>query len=251
MTASSSWQDQCVLVTGGSRGIGRAIVEHLVQKGAKVAFTYQSRADAAEALIADLQTAPGQAIAFACDSRDFDAVKETVNQAREQLGGLHGLVNNAGITRDQILMMMKAEQWHEVIDTNLTGVFHFCKAVIFSMLKQRQGRIVNVGSVSGLIGNPGQVNYSAAKAGIIGLSKALAKETASRGITVNVVAPGFIETDMVGDIQEKTRETVLQMIPVGRFGEASEVASLVTYLLGQEAAYITGQVFTIDGGLAI
>lgn len=240
-----SLQGRTILVTGGSRGIGRAIVQHLAAQGAQVAFTYLSRAAAAEAL-----AAPNVA-AFPCDGRVLEAVQATVKQVAERFGPIYGLVNNAGITRDQLLVMMKPEEWRDVLETNLTGTYHFCRAVAFGMVKRKTGRIVNLGSVSGLIGNKGQVNYAATKAGLIGLSKALAKEVAAQGVTVNVVAPGYIETEMTAAIPEKTREELRKSVPVGRFGTVHEVAELVRYLLDEDAGYVTGQVFTIDGGLAI
>lgn len=239
------------LVTGGSRGIGAAVVRELARQGGAVSFTYLQRLDAAEALVEEVAAAGGAAAAFPCDSRSLEAVQETVAAAEERFGPLYGLVNNAGIARDKLLMMMKEDDWTEVIDTDLSGVFHSCKAAAFGMAKRRAGRIVNIGSVSGLIGNKGQVNYSAAKAGVIGLTKALAKEVAARGVTVNVVAPGYIETEMIADVADRSRDKLLAMIPAGRLGAPEEVASLVGYLVSDAAAYVTGQTFVIDGGLAI
>jgi len=236
------------MVTGGSRGIGAEIVRTLTTAGAKVAFTYQQNASAADSLTQELGP---NAIAFCCDSRDLKAVRATIEVVTAKLGPIHGLVNNAGITRDKPLVMMSEEEWHDVIDTNLTGVFHFCRAVIFSMIKRREGKIVTIGSVSGEIGNRGQTNYSAAKAGVIGFTKALAKETAQYGITVNVVSPGYIDTDMVRRLPEQTLKYALEHIPAGRFGTTHEVASLVRYLLTDDANYITGQVLSVGGGLAI
>ena len=236
------------LVSGGSRGIGAEIVRSLASAGANVAFTYQQNVSAAESLIQELGP---KVLALCCDSRDLKAVRATVEEATAKLGPIHGLVNNAGITRDRPLVMMSEEEWHDVIDTNLTGVFHFCRAVIFSMIKRKEGKIVNIGSVSGQIGNRGQTNYSAAKAGVIGFTKALAKETAQYGITVNVVSPGYIDTDMVRRLPEQTVKQALEHIPAGRLGTTQEVASLVRYLLSDEASYITGQVLTVAGGLAI
>jgi 3-oxoacyl-[acyl-carrier protein] reductase len=240
-----------ILVSGGSRGIGAEIVRYLAAAKAQVAFTYQESEAAAEALVKELAETGSKVIAIRCDSRDLKAARATVEQVTKTLGPISGLVNNAGITRDKPFVMMSEEEWKEVIDTDLTGVFNFCRAVVFFMMKKKAGKIVNIGSVSGIIGNRGQVNYSAAKAGIIGLTKALAKETASYGITINVVAPGYIDTEMVRRLPEETLKEAIGYIPTGRLGTSQEVASLVRYLLTDEAGYITGQVFTIAGGLAI
>ena len=240
-----------VLISGGSRGIGREIVRTLVEAGANVAFTYNQSQAAAEELACELKDGGVQVLAIRCDSCSLKAVRAAMEEAASKLGAIAGLVNNAGITRDRPFVMMKPEEWQEVIDTDLTGVFNFCRAAAFSMIKRKDGKIVNIGSISGLIGNRGQVNYSAAKAGIIGLSKALAKEAAPYGVTVNVVAPGYIDTEMVQRLPEDTRKQILERIPAGRLGTSREVAMLVRYLLSDDASYITGQVLTIAGGLAI
>lgn len=246
-----SLEGKTILVTGGSRGIGAEIVRSLAAAKAQVAFTYQQNEAAAVALANGLTHEGSKVIAIRCDSRDLKAARATVEQVSKTLGPISGLVNNAGITRDKPFVMMSEEEWKEVIDTDLTGVFNFCRAVVFSMIKKKTGKIVNIGSVSGIIGNKGQVNYSAAKAGVIGLTKALAKETASYGITVNVVAPGYIDTEMVRSLPEETLKQAIGYIPAGRLGTSQEVASLVRYLLTDDASYITGQVFTVAGGLAI
>jgi len=242
---------KAILVSGGSRGIGCAIVRTLAEAGAKVAFTYNQSQAAAEELTHELTSTQAQVVGISCNSCDLKAVRAATEQASSKLGPIAGLVNNAGITRDRPFVMMKPEEWQEVIDTDLTGVFNFCRAAAFSMIKRKEGKIVNIGSISGLIGNRGQVNYSAAKAGIIGLSKALAKETAPYGITVNVVAPGYIDTEMVQRLPEETRKQILERIPAGRLGTSREIAMMVRYLLSDDASYITGQVLTIAGGLAI
>jgi 3-oxoacyl-[acyl-carrier protein] reductase len=244
-------EGKTVIVSGGSRGIGAEIVRTLVAAKADVAFTYQTNDAAATALVDELAGAGAKVLAFRCDSRDLKTVRSTVDEIAGSLGPIAGLVNNAGITRDRPLVMMSQEEWQEVIDTNLTGVFNFCRAVIFSMIKRKEGKIVNIGSVSGQIGNRSQTNYSAAKAGVIGFTKALAKETAQYGITVNVVAPGYIDTDMLRNLHEQTLKQVVEHIPAKRLGTAQEVARLVGYLLSADASYITGQVLTMAGGLAI
>jgi 3-oxoacyl-[acyl-carrier protein] reductase len=242
-------QELKVLVTGGSRGIGKAIVEHLVKDGGRVVFSYRSNEAAAQALIAELSDAPGQVVGLRCDVGNFQESKQFFQEACEFLGGCDALINNAGVTQDKMLFMMSEDAWHEVIQTNLSGTFNVCKVAIATLMKQKRGAIVNVSSVSGLIGVEGQVNYCASKAGVIGLSRALAREAGRRNVRVNVIAPGFIETDMVAELPDKYREKILERVPLGRFGQAHEVANLAAFLISDKANYITGQVFVIDGGM--
>lgn len=238
-------EDRVFLVTGGSRGIGRAIVEELGRQGAKVALTYLQQREAAE------QVANDATIALQADVKDLKRAQQVVAETIERFGRLDGLVNNAGIVRDKALMLMQPEDWHDVIDTNLTGVFNLCRAAIVTFMKQRSGRIVNMTSVAGLTGAARQVNYAASKAGIIGLTKALAKEVAGYQITVNAVAPGYIDTDMTRAFDEQRKIDVERQIPLGRFGRPEEVVRIVAILLSDIGAYITGQLFVIDGGLSL
>lgn len=241
---------QVALITGASRGIGRATALALAEQGAKVVVNYASSQSAAEAVVAEITEAGGEAIALAGDVSKPDQVENLVNQVMEKWGRIDVLVNNAGITRDTLLLRMKLEEWQEVIDLNLTGIFLCTKAVSKIMLKQKKGRIINLTSVAGLMGNPGQANYSAAKAGVVGFTKTVAKELSSRGITVNAVAPGFIATDMTKDL--KNTEEILKAIPLGRYGEPAEVAGAIRFLAADPAAaYITGQVLNVDGGMVM
>jgi 3-oxoacyl-[acyl-carrier protein] reductase len=240
---------QVALVTGASRGIGRATAIALASKGANIAVNYASSSAAAEAVVAEIAALGGEAIALQADVSKTDQVDAMVAAVMEKWGRIDVLVNNAGITRDTLLLRMKLEDWQAVIDLNLTGVFLCTKAVSKIMLKQKSGRIVNVSSVVGEMGNPGQANYSAAKAGVLGFTKAMAKELSSRSITVNAIAPGFIATDMTHDLGS---DDILKFIPLGRFGQADEVAGLICYLAADpSAAYITGQVINIDGGMVM
>lgn len=244
-----SLRGQVAIVTGASRGIGRAIALELAKLGANVVVNYASSSNAAEEVVDTITKAGGKAIALQADVSQADQVEALVNTAMEKLNRVDILVNNAGITRDTLLLRMKPEDWQAVIDLNLTGVFLCTRAVSKIMLKQRSGRIINITSVAGQMGNPGQANYSAAKAGVIGFTKTIAKEFASRGITVNAVAPGFIATDMTSNINA---EEILKYIPLGRYGQPEEVAGMVRFLAADAAAaYITGQVFNVDGGMVM
>lgn len=243
-------QDKVAIVTGASRGIGRAIAIELATQGAIAVVNYASSSAAAEAVVAEIIAAGGQAIAIQADVSKSDQVDALVNAVIEKFSRVDILVNNAGITRDTLLLRLKPEDWQAVIDLNLTGVFLCTRAISKIMLKQRSGRIINITSVAGQIGNPGQSNYSAAKAGVIGFTKSVAKELATRGITVNAVAPGFIATDMTSNLNNT--EDILKYIPLGRFGQPEEVAGMVRFLAADPAAaYITGQVFNVDGGMVM
>lgn len=242
-------REKVALVTGASRGIGRAIALELATEGATVVVNYARSGTAAEAVVTEITQAGGRAIALQGDVSQASDVENLFNQIKSQFGRIDVLVNNAGITRDTLLLRMDSEDWQAVIDLNLTGVFLCLKAVSKLMLKQRSGRIINISSVTGQMGNPGQANYSAAKAGVIGLTKTVAKELSSRSITVNAVAPGFIMTDMTRDLNA---ERILQDIPLGRYGQPEEVAGMVRFLAADPAAaYITGQVFNVDGGIVM
>ena len=242
-------KDQVAIVTGASRGIGRAIAIQLASQGAKVVVNYASSSAAADEVVAEITAAGGEAIALQADVSQENQVDTLIKTTIEKFQRVDILVNNAGITRDTLLLRMKLEEWQAVIDLNLTGVFLCTKAVSKIMLKQRSGRIINIASVAGQMGNPGQANYSAAKAGVIGFTKTVAKELSSRGITVNAVAPGFITTDMTSDIKA---DGILQYIPLGRFGKPEEIAGMVRFLASDPAAaYITGQVFNVDGGMVM
>ena len=240
---------QVAIVTGASRGIGRAIALELASAGANVAINYASSSGAAEEVVSEITAAGGSAIALQADVSKADQVDALLNTVMEKWNRVDVLVNNAGITRDTLLLRMKPEDWQAVIDLNLTGVFLCTRAISKVMLKQRSGRIINISSVAGQMGNPGQANYSAAKAGVIGFTKTVAKELATRGITVNAVAPGFIATDMTSNLKS---EEILKFIPLGRYGQPEEVAGLVRFLAADPAAaYITGQTLNVDGGMVM
>lgn len=239
------------LVTGGSRGIGRAIVARLAGTGAKVAFVYQSNQEAADALAAELTAQGSEVRAFKADVSKKAEADQVVEQVTAAFGRLDILVNNAGITRDGLLATMTSEQWQQVIDTNLTGVFNFCQAVTRTMMSQRYGRIINMSSVAADFSNPGQVNYAASKAGIEGFSRCMATELAKRGVTVNCVAPGFIETDMTVAVVNSFGDKIKQSIPVRRLGKPEDIANAVHFLASEESSYITGQTLKVDGGLTL
>lgn len=246
-----SMTNRTAVVTGGSRGIGRAVCVELAKQGANVVLCYAGNAAAAEESVQACNALGVQALAIRCDVTDANAVQEMIQKTLAQFGSIDILVNNAGITRDGLLMTMKEDAFDAVLDTNLKGAFLCTKAVVRTMMKQRYGRIINLSSVVGLRGNAGQVNYAASKAGLIGMTKSLAKELAGRGITVNAVAPGFIETDMTAVLPEAARAALLGSIPMQRLGCAEEVAAAVAFLAGDAAAYITGQVLCVDGGMAM
>lgn len=239
------------LVTGGSRGIGRAIALTLAEHGADVAINYAGNTAAAEEAKTAIEGMGRRAILVQGSVADTDGVQAIVNQVVKELGRLDILINNAGITRDGLLMRMKEADWDTVLETNLKGVYNCSKAVMRTMMKQKSGRIVNMASVVGEMGNAGQANYAAAKAGVIGFTKSLAKEVASRGITVNAVAPGFIATDMTSVLTDEQKAEMARTIPLGRAGQPQDVANAVLFLVSEEAAYITGQVLNVDGGMVM
>ena len=239
------------LVTGASRGIGRAIALKLAAEGAKIAINYAGNTAKAEEVKAEIEKNGGEAILVQADVADSAAVETMVNTVVEKFGQIDILVNNAGITRDGLMMRMKDEDFDAVINTNLKGVFYCTKLVSKLMMKKRSGRIINMASVVGLMGNAGQTNYAAAKAGVIGFSKSAAKELAARGITVNMVAPGFIDTDMTAAMTDKAKEMTLTGIPLNRMGTPEDVANAVAFLVSDNASYITGQVINVDGGMVM
>lgn len=246
------FEGRSAIITGGTRGIGKAIVLDLAQRGANVAFNYSKSTDEAETLKAEVEKLGVQVIAAQCDVASTEAAAEFVGQVKDTFGTVDLLVNNAGITRDQLILRMKEEDWDAVIDTNLKGAWNFSKAAVRPMMRNENGgSILNITSISGVVGMLGQSNYSASKAGMIGLTKSLAKEIASRKITVNALALGLIETEMAVEMNAEYREKYLTMIPLGRLGNVTEVAGIACFLLSPAAAYITGQVVQADGGLAM
>ena len=246
-----SMTGKTAVVTGGSRGIGKAICLELARRGANVVFSYACNTAAAEATLAALKELGVEARAVQGSVADPAAVKTLIDTAVKELGGIHILVNNAGITRDNLAMMLKEEDFDAVIETNLKGTFLCMKAAARPMMKARYGRIINLSSVVALRGNPGQINYCASKAGVIGMTKSLAKELGGRGVTVNAIAPGYIATDMTAALPEAAREAMLSTSPAGRAGTPEDVAAAVAFLASDEAAYITGQVLSVDGGMGM
>ena len=247
----SKFEGQAAIVTGASRGIGREIALQLAKEGARVAVNYSGSKDKADEVVQLIQEAGGEAFAIQADVSNQDSVKKMIDETIATFGSIDILVNNAGITRDNLLMPMKEDEWDDVIHINLKGVFLCTKGVTRQMMRQRAGKIVNVASIVGVSGNPGQANYVAAKAGVIGLTKTTAKELASRNINVNAVAPGFITTEMTDALSDELKEQMLKNIPLGKLGSAENVAKTVLFLLSEDAVYITGQTIHVDGGMVM
>lgn len=244
-------ENKIALVTGGSRGIGKAIAMHFAEEGASVAITYSSSPDLASEVVKAIESAGGNAVAVKCDSSVPDEVIACINAVIERFTTIDILVNNAGITRDTLLLRMSESDWDAVLDVNLKGAFLFTKEVMKTMMRNRSGKIINISSIVGLIGNPGQANYVASKAGLIGFTKAVAKEIASRNVTVNCIAPGFVRTDMTDALKEEQKQALLNMIPLKRFSEPEEIAAVAAFLASGKSDYITGQVICVDGGMVM
>lgn len=245
------FDDKVAIVTGASRGIGRAIALEFGGRGARVVVNYNQNSSAANEVVRTISESGGEAFAHQADVSVFEQANGLVKAAIEKYGDLHILVNNAGITRDGLIMTMSESDWDDVIQTNLKSTFNCCKAAIRHMLRRRYGRIINIASISGIMGNPGQTNYSASKAGQMGFTKALAREVATRTITVNAIAPGFIQTDIWSTVPEEAQKSLMDIIPLGRVGQPEEIAKAAAFLASDDAAYITGHTLTIDGGIAM
>lgn len=239
------------LVTGGSRGIGRAIALALAIEGANVIINYTSNEESAAKVVEEIESLNVKAVAVKANVSNVEEINKMMDKIEETFGGVDILVNNAGVTRDNLFIRMKEEDWDQVMDINLKGVFLCSKAVVRKMIKQKYGRIINLSSVVGVVGNPGQANYCASKAGVIGFTKSLAKEIAVKNITVNAIAPGFIETDMTKVLPENVKESMLEVIPMKKYGKPEDIANLVVFLSSEDANYITGQVINVDGGMAM
>lgn len=251
MSSLFSLEEKVAVVTGASRGIGRAIALELAAQGASIMINYHNSADAAEELATTIANSGHKAITMKADVSDFSQSQDLIKKTIDSFGKVDILINNAGITQDKLIMMMSEEDWDKVLQNNLKSTFNCSKAVVKHMVRNRYGRIINISSVAGQMGNAGQTNYSASKAGQIGFTKALAREVASRNITVNAIAAGYIETDIWNSVPENMRDTVLALIPLGRKGSPSEIAYAVAFLASDQAAYITGQVLGVDGGMAM
>ncbi|MBN1955775.1 MAG: 3-oxoacyl-[acyl-carrier-protein] reductase [Anaerolineae bacterium] len=251
MPMNNALAGKTAIVTGASRGIGRAIAVELARQGAQTVVNYHRSAEAADEVVAAIAAAGGAAVAVQADVSDFEQAKGLVQRAIDTYGRLDVLVNNAGVTRDQVILMMKETDWDTVIQVNLKSLFNTCKSAARSMMRQRYGRIVNISSVVGIAGQGGQTNYAAAKAGIIGFSKSLAKELGPRGITVNVVAPGLVLTALTAELPEELRQKAIEQTPLQRIGEAEEIAHAVAFLASDRASFITGAVLPVDGGLVM
>jgi len=244
-------REQVALVTGGSRGIGRAIVRAFAAEGAKVGFVYRGSREAAEALVAEVKQTEGVALAIQADVTRAEEAQAAAERVEKEWGRLDILVNNAGVIEDDLFVRMEPEAWNRVLQTNLGGTYNFCRAVAYTLMKQRRGRIINVSSVAAEHANPGQTNYAASKGAINAFTRALAVELASRNVTVNAIAPGFIETDMSEAVRNKAGDLIKKMIPMRRLGQPEDIARVAVFLAGPDAAYITGQVLTVDGGLSL
>lgn len=251
MSEFLSLQGRVAVVTGGSRGIGRAVALELARRGAKVVVNYNRSPEAAESVVNEIKAAGGEAAAFQADVSETAAAQSLIKFAVDTFGDLHILVNNAGITKDMLIMMMSEEDWDAVLDTNLKSTFNCSKAAVKHMMRKRYGRIINIASVAGQMGNPGQTNYSASKAGQIGFTKALAREVAARNITVNAVAPGFVDTEILSSMAPEVLEAALKLVPLARKAQPEEIGYAVAFLASDQAAYVTGQALGVDGGMAM